>query len=243
MADELKILYEDNHLLAVYKPAGVLVQPVRSLARASRSVGPYGRATSNGLQPDTKGGESLMEEAKQYLKKKYNKPGNVFLGLVHRLDRPVSGIVLFAKTSKGASRISEQFREHRIKKTYTAVVFGKLEPSKGVLRHSLMKDEGKKLAIISEEGKESELYYETVRSNDKFSLVKVWPTTGRFHQIRAQFAQAGHPIVGDRKYGAPKALEDGSIALCATELEFETATTDEIKKITADYPKSWEELI
>ncbi len=228
MDDDLKILYEDNHLIVVYKPAGVLVQPA------------------------VKGGESLIEQTKAYLKKKYNKPGNVFLGLVHRIDRPVSGIVLFAKTSKGASRISEQFREHQIKKTYSALVIGKLEPSKGILRHSLMKDEDRKIAKISEEGKESELYYETIKSSGSLSLLKIQPITGRFHQIRAQLAHAGHPIVGDTKYlpaGRQAAnrqvahLKDGSIALCATELEFETATTGEMKKITVNYPESWKEFI
>jgi len=224
---KLNILYEDNHLIAVYKPAGLLVQG------------------------DKTGDPTLMDAVKEYLKKEYKKPGNVFLGLVHRLDRPVSGIVLFAKTSKGASRISEQFRNREVTKIYTAVVVGEFEPRNGVLRDYLTKNEESKTAEVSENGKESELYYETVKTNNKFSLLRLEPSTGRFHQIRVQLSLVGHPIVGDLKYlpagrqaehSKGGSLKNHSIALCATGLEFKTATTDEIKKIEVPYPQEWNSL-
>lgn len=220
----LKVLYEDNHIIAVYKPAGILVQPAR-------------------FGGDKPGELSLMGEVKEYLREKYKKPGNVFLGLVHRIDRPVSGIVLFAKTSKGASRLSEQFRNNEIDKTYYAVVEGKLEQKNGKLIHYLKKDEEKRIASVSETALEdydkSELEYEVVKSNKEYSLIKINLITGRFHQIRAQFSHIGHPIAGDSKYGSIEKMEDGSIALCAVEVEFKTATTNEVKNIKIDYPESW----
>lgn len=216
----LQVLYEDNHLIAVFKPAGLLVQG------------------------DITGEPTLMDEIKEYLKEKYKKPGNVFLGLVHRLDRPVSGIVLFAKTSKGASRISEQIREREMHKTYHAIAEGEIKPSRGTLKHFLIKDEEKRIARISTDGigDYAELDYETVKTNGTRTLLKINLKTGRFHQIRAQLSAVGHPVVGDVKYGASKSFPDKSIALCATELTFETATTSETKTIKIDYPKEWEEL-
>lgn len=212
----LKILYEDNHLIAVYKPAGVLVQA-------------------------DKGGEKcLMDEVKEYLKEKYKKPGNVFLGLLHRLDRPVSGIVLFAKTSKGASRLSEQFRSHTVKKIYRVLVLGKLRKDKATLINFLTKDEKKnKVEVFDKEmpnSQRAELDYEVVESNGKNSILKIILKTGRSHQIRSQLAHLGHPIVGDLKYGAPEPLSDKSIALEATELTFKTATQEEEKTIKIDIP-------
>lgn len=234
---ELKILYEDNHLIAVFKPAGLLVQPA-SPKTLSRGGGDITREAT------------LMDEVKEYLKEKYKKPGNVFLGLVHRLDRPVSGIILFAKTSKGAARISEQIRERKIRKIYHAVVGGELQPASGTLKDFLKKDEEKRIAIISKKGAGdlAELDYETVKTNGKFSLLKINLKTGRFHQIRAQLATIGYPIAGDKKYGAKDTLPDGAIALCATELSFETTTSPaagqatEIKTIKIDWPKEWEKL-
>ena len=208
------VLYEDNHVIAVYKPAGVLTQ-------GDKSKDPC-----------------LMDEVKEYLKKKYKKPGNVFLGLVHRLDRPVSGIVLFAKTSKGASRLSEQFRDHTIEKTYHALVIGK--PDARTLVNYLTKDEArKKVDVHAERGQRAELEYDVVASYGPYTLVKILLKTGRFHQIRAQFSFAGFPVLGDIKYGAPFALSDKSIALCATSLAFTLPTKDERKTISIPIPNGW----
>lgn len=242
----LRILYEDNHIVAVYKPAGVLVQG------------------------DSSDDKNLMDEVKKYLKEKYKKPGNVFLGLVHRLDRNVSGIVLFGKTSKGASRLSEQFRNNEIKKIYHAVVEGVIKPSSGTLIHFLKKDENKKIALVSKLPKSgydrSELSYKTLlrttcpdftpRSNRgrkiedprlldnrDYSLITIRLKTGRFHQIRAQLSAIGHPVAGDKKYSRTFSSGKGAgLALCATEVEFKTATTDEVKNIKIDYPKEWDKL-
>lgn len=214
---ELKVLYEDNHIIAVYKPSGVLIQG---------------------------GGKSLMDEVRLYLKEKHKKPGNVFLGLVHRLDRPVSGIVLFAKTSKGASRLSEQFRSHKIKKTYHAIVVGKAK--KGNIKSYIIKDEEKKKAAVynyyKPGSKIAELEYEAVKSRDKCALLKIKPKSGRFHQIRAQLSSIGFPIVGDIKYGAKEIMPDKSICLCSTSISFSLAIKDEAKTISVPYPKEWENL-
>lgn len=207
----IKILYEDNHIIAVYKPVCVLAQG------------------------DDTGEESVFDLVKKHIKEKYKKEGNVFLGLVHRLDRPVSGIMIFAKTSKGASRLSEQFRNHEVEKTYHAVVFGKMERKKGIIFSHLKKDNDKNKVFVHKsadrETKESELSYEVVESNNKFSLLKIKPLTGRSHQIRAQLSSVGHPIVGDIKYGAKESLPDNSIMLRATGLVFKKATEDELIKL------------
>lgn len=219
----VKVLYEDNHIIAVVKPAGVLTQG------------------------DKSGDESLMDIVKDYLKEKYKKTGNVFLGLVHRLDRPVSGIILFAKTSKGASRLSEQFRNHEIEKIYQAIVIGRPNESRGVLTNFLSKDEktlkakanGRLSSAETDGGREAVLYYDVVSSNDKYSLLKIKLETGKFHQIRAQLSFAGYPILGDVKYGAKSALPDKSIALCATEISFKTATENKVIKLSILLPKEW----
>lgn len=204
----LQILYEDNHIIAVYKPAGILAQG------------------------DKIGEESVYDLVKKYIKEKYKKSGNVFLGLVHRLDRPVSGIMVFAKTSKGASRLSEQFRNHEVGKTYHAVVSGKIERKKGLIISHLKKDKDKNKTFVHKSAsagtKESGLLYEVVELNDKFSLLKIKPLTGRSHQIRAQLSSINHPIVGDIKYGAFKSLPDKSIMLSATGLVLKTATGDKL---------------
>ncbi len=216
----LQVLYEDNHLIAVYKPAGVLVQA-----------------------DDTKDG-TLMDEVKYYLKTKYHKTGKVFLGLIHRLDRPVQGIILFAKTSKGASRLSEQFREHTVEKIYHALVIGKPKHERGTLVHYIKKDENVNKVEISEKpigvkSQRAELFYEVVKSNGKNSILKIKLGTGRSHQIRAQLSAMGYPIVGDIKYGAPAPLPDKSLALAATSLTFKTATGDEVRKVEVPMPKEW----
>lgn len=214
----VKVLYEDNHLIAVFKPAGTLVQG------------------------DETGDRCLMDEVKEYLKEKYNKPGQVFLGLLHRLDRPVSGVVLFSKTSKGASRVSEQIRAHKVQKVYQALVEGKVKKEKGTLINWLRKDEQKnRVAVFDEETKDTlyaELDYKVLKSNNKNSLLEINLKTGRPHQIRTQLAHIGHPIVGDLKYGATAPLPDKSIALCAVSFTFETATGGEIKTATTEPPFS-----
>jgi len=208
----IRVLYEDNHLIAVLKPAGVLVQG------------------------DLHESRCLLEDVRAYLKETYQKPGNVFVGLIHRLDRPVSGIVLFAKTSKGASRLSEQFREHTIQKTYHALVEGKMDQKEGVLIAKLEKDEETRKTSVSEQGKESKLAYRVVREIGKNSLLEIDLGTGRFHQIRAMLSFVGHPVVGDHKYGASTSLSQGAIALAATKLVFKKATGDEEIVVEIEVP-------
>ena len=229
---KLKVLYEDNHLIVVFKPAGVL------------------------SQPDKTGDKSILDEVKKYLKEKYKKPGNVYLGLLHRLDRPVCGIMLFAKTSKGATRLSEQFRNHTIEKIYQAIVIGKPPKNRGIFTHRLIKDEKFKKARKSEKGEEVNLYYEIIKSNNTYSLLKIKIDGGKFHQIRAQLSLAGFPILGDVKY-LPSRLPAGrqgrqaaaewhdpkSIALCATDISFKTATSKEEIRLSTQMPKEWEEYL
>lgn len=237
MSSNIKVLYEDNHIIAVLKPAGVLTQG------------------------DGSGDESLFDMVKDYLKEKYQKPGNVFLGLVHRLDKPVSGIVLFAKTSKGASRLSEQFREHTIQKTYHAIVLGKLKNEKGELKEKINKisffaegftnkTDEELLAEIKKATKTrtAELSYELVKSNGQYSLIKILPKTGRFHQIRVQMAEMGNPILGDQKYGAVYSKDNvwqtrDSIALCATAISFKSATGEKQIDLQIDFPEDWKKFI
>lgn len=220
---ELQVLYEDNHLIAVYKPAGVLVQG------------------------DDTGDATLLDAVKYYLKTKYHKLGKVYLGLIHRLDRPVAGVILFAKTSKGASRLSEQFRAHEVEKIYRTVVVGRPKKDHATLVHFLQKEErNNKVAVSETEQKDflrAELTYALVKSNGKFSLLKIQLGTGRPHQIRAQLSAIGCPIVGDVKYGAPTPLSDKSLALAATSLRFMTATGDEEKLVEAPMPESWAQFL
>lgn len=215
----IKVLYEDNHCIAVFKPAGVL------------------------SQGDKTGDISLFDQVKMYLKEKYHKPGNVFLGLVHRLDRPACGIVLFAKTSKGASRLSEQFRDHQVEKTYQVIVAGKPSQNSGVLVNKLGKDEKLNKAKEYADGQEARLHYEVLASNGKHSLLKVKIDTGKFHQIRVQLALAGFPILGDLKYKAKERMHDGNIALCATNLAFRMVTGEEIIKVSVKIPEEWAEYV
>ncbi len=215
----IQVLYEDNHLVAVYKPLGLLVQG------------------------DKSGDVCLMDEVKEYLKHKYDKPGNVFLGLVHRLDRNVQGIVLFAKTSKGASRLSEQFRQHTVEKIYHAVVVGRPQKNKDTLLHWLKKDENANRTTVynqkTKDTQEAQLSYEVIKSNKNYSLLKIKLGTGRSHQIRAQLSFIGCPIVGDIKYGAPEVLPDHAIMLAATSLSFDLATGEERKNVSVSVPKDW----
>lgn len=217
---EIKVLYEDNHLIAVYKPAGVLVQG------------------------DKSGDISMIEEVKIYIKQKYEKPRNVFLGLIHRLDRNVDGIVLFAKTSKGASRISEQFRNHTVKKEYHAWVHGVVRGKTATLVNFLKHDENQNYTEVFDiemtGADRAELSYNLIKTEGQFSLLKIILKTGRHHQIRAQLSHLGHPIVGDGKYGSTIRLPEQRIALTATSLSFETATTKEQKVVVLEIPeKTW----
>ena len=207
-----KILYEDNHLIAVYKPAGILTQ-----GDNSKDI-------------------CMMDMVKDYLKEKYRKPYNVFLGLLHRLDRQVSGIVLFAKTSKGASRLSEQFRSRKVEKIYHVVVLGRPKQDREKLVSILKKNEKENI-------KRAELFYTVIASNKKYSLLKIKLQTGRFHQIRVQLSSMGFPILGDIRYGAPFLLPDKNIALSATSLSFKTATKEDIKKISVPIPGEWQEYV
>ncbi|HOY55966.1 MAG TPA: RluA family pseudouridine synthase [bacterium] len=219
----LQVLYEDNHLIAVFKPAGVLTQG------------------------DQSGDVCLMDEVKKYLKDKYSKPGNVFLGLIHRLDRNVSGIVLLAKKSKGAARLSAQFRNHTITKTYYALVTGYVKQQNAELKNFLLKNtRTNKVEIVKDKvpGADfAELSYEIVRQNKDFSLLKIILKTGRSHQIRAQLSFIGHPIVGDIKYGSQKSLPDQEIALSATSLAFDLVPSCERKVLQINYPSHWNQYL
>lgn len=214
----VQVLYEDNHLIAVYKPAGVLVQA------------------------DETGDRCLMDEVKKYLREKYNKPCEAFLGMIHRLDRPVSGIVLFAKTSKGASRLAEQFRNHTVSKIYHALVAGRPPKEKGALAHFLKKDKEKNITSSYKNQVQgslrAELNYEIVREGEKATLLKINLKTGRPHQIRAQLSAIGCSIIGDVKYGGPKWDKPNEIALCATELSFNLAAKDARKTIKINIPEN-----
>ena len=192
----LLVLCEDNHLLGVCKPGGVLVQGDRT------------------------GDATLLELAKHYLKKKYQKPGNVFLGLVHRLDRPVSGVVLFARTSKAASRLAAEFRFRRVSKSYLAVVKGDVpEPSGELVGYVERSHLRSRLAReASDRAKEARLSFRRLASKRGMTLLEIQPSTGRHHQIRVQLAELGHPIIGDLKYGATEPLDDKTIALHAARL-------------------------
>ncbi len=205
ISNGVKILYEDNHLIVAVKPAGVLSQSDGSDA------------------PD------MLTILKAYIKDKYSKPGEVYLGLVHRLDRPVSGVMVFARTSKAASRLSEQIRTRRVEKLYRAVVQGRLEGT-GRLENYILKDpSANKVTVYDREvpgAKHAVLEYRSVRASDDWSLIEIRLGTGRAHQIRAQFANAGHPLLGDRRYGNT-VIRDGDICLQSFRLAFDHPTKGE----------------
>ena len=199
----IKVLYEDNHLLGVEKPVNV---PVNEDASCD---------------------EDLLSLSKEYIREKYQKPGNVYLGLVHRLDRPVGGAVIFARTSKAASRLSDMIRTNRMKKTYLAVLDGIAEKQSGTLVDYLTKDHRTNMVSVTDEahGKRSVLHYEVLAVKEAKTLVKIQLETGRSHQIRVQFASRGLPLVHDHRYNPdPK---DGQIALWAYRLEFPHPVTKE----------------
>lgn len=183
------------------------------------------------VQADDSNDEDLLSILKKHLKEKYNKPGNVYLGLVHRLDRPVGGIMVFAKTSKAASRLSDQIRKNKMIKTYIAVVQNKIEPS-GTFIDNLEKDRKTNITRVSEAGKKAELSYELEDYKDNLSLVNINLKTGRSHQIRVQFSSRGYPLYGDQKYNSNTTKDQ--IALFAKKIEFVHPTTNE--KISFELP-------
>lgn len=214
---DLDVLHLDNHLLVVRKPAGVLVQG------------------------DQTGDVSLLEMGKAFLKTQFQKPGAVFLGLVHRLDRPASGVVVFARTSKAASRLSAQFRTRVVEKHYWALVQGET-PSQGHLVHHLMRRQTKSRVVDSPEGQRAELSYRRLAYDDGVSWVHVDLETGRHHQIRVQFSTIGHPLLGDLKYGATMPFPNWALALHARSLCVTHPTTQERLTFTAEPEPFWPEM-
>jgi len=204
------ILYEDNHLIIINKRPSDIVQG------------------------DKTGDEPLSDKVKRFIKEKYNKPGNVYLGVVHRLDRPVSGAVVFAKTSKALSRMNELLRKNELHKTYWAVVKNKPPRQKDHLVHYLIKNQKRNMSFaFPEEGKDrkkAELAYELLGNSDNYYLLNIKLFTGRHHQIRAQLSKIGCPIKGDLKYGYPRSNKNASIHLHARKIEFiHPVSKDEIK--------------
>lgn len=215
----IKIIFEDNHLLVVEKPVNIL------------------------SQGDDTNDKDMVNLLKQYVKEKYNKPGNVYIGLVHRLDRPVGGIMVFAKTSKAASRLSDQVRTKTFKKTYRAVIHGDMNKKEDTLKDYLYKN--KKTNMVSvvnkdhKEAKNAELSYKTLDRRDGFSLVEIDLKTGRPHQIRVQFASRKHPLFGDQRYGQNVNKVGQQIGLWSYKLEIIHPTTKEKMEFTCEPPKEY----
>lgn len=205
-----KVIYEDNHLLVVEKPQNVLVQA------------------------DNTNDLDLLTSLKKYIKEKYNKPGEVYLGLVHRLDRPVGGVMVFARTSKAASRLSNMIRMHEFEKNYLAIVEGKV-PDEGVFEDYLLKLENENKTIVDKNGKYSKLSYKLLSYKDGLSLVKIKLDTGRSHQIRVQFSSRGYALWGDQKYNS-KAKVGEQIALWSYELKFKHPVREELMNFKCDPP-------
>jgi len=219
---KLEILYEDNHCLAVCKPAGVLVQGDRT------------------------GDATLVAAAAEYLRRRYGKPGRVFVGVVHRLDRPVSGVVLLARTSKAAARLASQFRERQVSKVYLALVERPPASAAGTLEHSLAKDPRTNrthaVAATHPRARLARLRYRVASRHPGGTLVEVEPATGRSHQIRVQLAAIGCVIVGDVRYGSKRRLGN-MLALHASRLEFAHPTRQERVCVEAPLPAGWEALL
>ena len=212
----MEVVYEDNHIIIVNKRSGEIVQG------------------------DKTGDEPLSEPVKAYIKEAYHKPGNVFLGVVHRLDRPVSGLVVFARTSKALSRLNEMFRVGDVHKTYWAIVKDKPAVEEGTLTHWLVRNEkqNKSYAYDREvpRSKKAVLHYRLIGCTDRYSLLEIQLMTGRHHQIRCQLARMGCPIKGDLKYGAPRSNPDGSISLLARKVELVHPVSKEPVSVVAPVP-------
>lgn len=213
MLKQIDVVYEDNHLLALNKASGVL------------------------SQGDKTGDDSILEVGKAYLIDKYKKSGEAYLGLPHRLDRPTSGLILLAKTSKALSRLNKMFQDHEVEKTYWAVVKEKPQPPNGHLRHYLRRDRQKNKSTASDretkDSKLAELDFQTLLSLDNYHLLEVKPKSGRHHQIRSQLSKIGCPIKGDLKYGFPRSNPDASIHLHARSIAFIHPVKKEKLRITA----------
>lgn len=218
----MTVLYEDNHIIIINKAAGEIVQG------------------------DKTGDKSLCDTMKQYIKEKYAKPGNVFIGLPHRLDRPVSGVVVFAKTSKALERLNNMFRDGNVKKIYWAITKGRPLESEGEINSWILRNEkmNKSFSYPKEVkgAKQALLYYRHIATSDNYNLIEVELKTGRHHQIRCQLSSIGCPIKGDLKYGAKRSNPDGSISLHARYIEFIHPVSKEPIKVTAPLPadKLWQ---
>ena len=211
------VFYEDNHLLVLYKPAGLL------------------------MQGDHTGDISLLDLAKDWIRKRYQKPGNVFLALVHRLDRPVAGVVLFCRTTKSAGRLSEQFRTHDLEKRYLAIVEGKIDHESGELVHHLERHNASSRVVPgpTEKSREARLAYKVLETDMSRSLVEIDLITGRHHQIRVQFSHMGFPVLGDMRYGASGPLPDKQIALFANRLTIRHPTLKKQLIFDCPLPEKW----
>lgn len=215
--ENIQILYEDNHIIIVNKRVGDIVQG------------------------DKTGDIPLGEIVKNYIQKKYEKPGNVFLGVVHRIDRPTSGIVIFARTSKALERLNEMLREKKIEKTYWAIIKNNPPKESDTLIHFLRKNPKNNKSTTfnteTEGSKKAILHYKLLKKLDKYSLLEINLETGRHHQIRCQLAAIGCPIKGDLKYGFPRSNSDGGIHLHARKIEFTHPVKNEIISLTATLPE------
>lgn len=209
---KIEVLYEDNHLIVVNKPSGILVQG------------------------DVTGDEPLVNHVKKYIKHAYKKPGDVFLGIPHRIDRPTSGIVVFARTSKALSRMNALFKNREVRKVYWAVTKNAPSNSNGRLVHKLLKNQVKNKSFVSAKGLESQLEYKILSKSDNYSLLEVKPETGRHHQIRVQLSHIGCPIKGDVKYGFDRPNKDKSIHLHARAISFEHPVKKDLLEIIAPVP-------
>lgn len=218
----MTVVYEDNHIIIVNKSSSEIVQG------------------------DKTGDKPLVETVKEYIKEKYQKPGNVFLGVVHRLDRPVSGLVVFARTSKALTRLNEMFRTKDVHKTYWAIVANRPTVDAGELSHWLVRNEKQNKSYAYEQekpnSKKSVLGYQVIGKSDRYYLLEVDLKTGRHHQIRCQLAKMGCPIKGDLKYGSPRSNPDGSICLHARRISFIHPVSKEPICVEAPLPTSrlWE---